>query len=102
VVIREGDAPDRFYIIESGRFLVDQRDPGTGVERRLREMGADEVFGELGLMNQAPRSATVTAASDGRLLALEGEEFLELLNVGQGMSGLLLERYGGAGVAPPA
>jgi len=96
VVIREGDAPDRFYIIESGTFLVDQLDKGTGVTRRLREMGPDEVFGELGLMNQAPRSATVTASSDAKLLALEAEDFLELLNAGQGMSNLLLERYGGA------
>jgi CRP-like cAMP-binding protein len=59
-------------------------------------MGPDEVFGELGLMNQAPRSATVTASSDAKLLALEAEDFLELLRAGQGMSNLLLERYGGA------
>lgn len=93
VVIREGDPADRFYIIESGTFVVDQRDPGTGVDRRLRSMGPDEVFGELGLMRQAPRSATVTAESDGRLLALDGPDFLALLNAGPEVSGRMLERY---------
>lgn len=101
VVIRQGDQADRFYIIETGAFDVDQAD-AAGETRRLRTMGPDEVFGELGLMNQAPRSATVTAATDGVLLALEGNDFLELLNAGPQMSGLLMERYGGAGVAPPA
>ncbi len=93
VVIREGDPADRFYIIASGRFTVDQVDPGTQLPRRLRVMGPDEVFGELGLMREAPRSATVTAETDGQLLALDGPEFLELLNAGPDVSNLMLERY---------
>lgn len=101
VVIREGEPADRFYIIESGRFAVDQKDPGTGLPRRLRVMGPDEVFGELGLMHGAPRSATVTAESDGRLLALDGPDFLELLNAGPEVSGRMLERYR-ASAAPPS
>ena len=56
-------------------------------------MGPDEVFGELGLMHGAPRSATVTAETDGQLLALDGPEFLELLNAGPDVSNLMLERY---------
>jgi MFS family permease len=94
VVIRQGDPADRFFLIESGSFAVDQADPATGEVRRLRIMGPDEVFGELGLMHQAPRSATVTAVDDGRLLVLDGPEFMELLSAGAALSGLLLERYG--------
>ena len=101
VVIREGDPADRFYIVESGRFTVDQVDPGTGLQRRLRIMGPDEVFGELGLMHNAPRSATVAAETDGRLLALDGPDFLELLNVGPELSGRMLDRYR-ASAAPPS
>jgi MFS family permease len=93
VVIREGDPADRFYIIESGRFAVDQLDPLTNDARRLRVMGPDEVFGELGLMHAAPRSATVTAQTDGRLLALDGADFLDLLNAGPEMSSRMLDRY---------
>jgi MFS family permease len=98
VVVREGDPADRFYIIESGRFAVDQLDPGTRLPRRLRVMGPDEVFGELGLMHNAPRSATITAETDGRLLSLEGQEFLELLNAGPEISGRILDRYGASPV----
>ena len=101
VVIREGDPSDRFYIIESGRFSVDQLDAGTRLQRRLRVMGPDEVFGELGLMHNAPRSATVTAETDGRLLALDGPDFLELLNVGPDLTGRMLDRYR-ASAAPPS
>jgi MFS family permease len=101
VVIREGDPADRFYIIESGQFAVDQLDPGTGVARRLRVMGADEIFGELGLMHNAPRSATVSAVTGGRLLALEGPDFLELLNAGPEVSSRMLDRYR-VTAAPPS
>jgi MFS family permease len=100
VVVREGEPADRFYIIESGRFAVDQMDPGTRLQRRLRVMGPDEVFGELGLMHNAPRSATVTAETAGRLLALDGPDFLELLNVGPELSRRMLDRYR-ASPAPP-
>jgi len=100
VVLRQGDAADRFYIIEAGSFAVDQAD-GTGEVGRLRVMGPDEVFGELGLMHRAPRSATITALSDGRLLALDGPHFLELLGAGPAMADVFMERYGGS-VSPPA
>jgi MFS family permease len=100
-VVREGDPADRFYIIESGRFAVDQLDPGTGLQRRLRVMGPDDVFGELGLMHNSPRSATVTAETEGRLLALDGPDFLELLNVGPELTGRMLDRYR-ASSAPPS
>jgi MFS family permease len=93
VVIREGEPADRFYIIEAGLFVVDQHDPETGRPRRLRDMGPDEVFGELGLMDNAPRSATVTARTDGRLLALDGPDFLALLNAGPEISTRMLDRY---------
>lgn len=63
-------------------------------------MGPDEVFGELGLMRNAPRSATVTAASDGKLLALERDDFLALLNVGPEITARMLDRYR-ASAAPP-
>ena len=101
VVIREGDAADRFYIIESGQFVVDQIDPGTGHPRRLRSMGPDEIFGELGLLRGSPRSATVSASTDGRLLVLDGPDFLELLNADPEVSSRMLDRYR-VTAAPPS
>ncbi len=89
IVLREGDPADRFYLIESGAFAVDQAADGGSV--RLRVMGPDQVFGELGLLNKAPRSATITAETDGTLLALEGADFLELVSAGPGLAARLLD-----------
>jgi MFS family permease len=101
VVIRQGDPADRFYVIESGSVVVTQADAG-GTTRELRRMGADEVFGELGLLSGAPRSATVTAATDGLLLALEADAFLDLVGRRAAVRGRLLHRYDQVPAAPLA
>jgi CRP-like cAMP-binding protein len=95
VVIREGDAADRFYIIDHGAFGVTQRQP-DGRELRLRTMGPDEVFGEIGLLTGRPRSATVTAETDGRLLVLGAEDFADLVSSGPGLMNRLLDLHRGA------
>lgn len=58
-------------------------------------MGPGEVFGEIGLLTSAPRTATVIAESDGRLLALDRDGFLGLVNAGPGLTTQLLDRYRG-------
>ena len=95
MVIREGDAADRFYIIESGEFVVSQL-TSSGADREIRRLGPDAVFGELGLLTGAPRSATVTAASDGVILALSGPDFLALVGSATSIRGRLIDLYGPA------
>jgi MFS family permease len=92
-IIRQGDPPDRFYLVQSGTFTVSQAD-AEGVVQRLRALTADDVFGELGLLTGAPRSASVIATSDGVLLALEGPDFLELVGGSGAVQGRLLGLYG--------
>ncbi len=92
IVVRQGEPADRFYLIESGSFVVTQ----VGLDSRpttLRELGPDGVFGELGLLAEAPRSATVSATTDGLLLALDGADFLALVGRGPTLRGRLLTRY---------
>ena len=90
--VRQGDPADRFYIIESGEFVVTQMtDAGTEIE--LRHLGPDDVFGELGLIRGAARTATVTAQSDGVVLALDGAAFLELIGRATSLRGRLLGLY---------
>jgi len=101
VVVRQGEPAERFYLIEGGEFAVDQLDPTTGTQHRLRVMGPDEVFGEIGLLARGPRTATVTAVSTGRLLALEGADFLELVSAGAGLGSRLLDLRRGTLVGGP-
>jgi CRP-like cAMP-binding protein len=61
----------------------------------LRQLGPDQVFGEIGLFNETPRTATVTADSDGLLLALERTDFLELVGVGGPLRSRLQGLYAG-------
>ena len=101
VVIRQGDEPDRFAIIVAGQFDVTRREPGALVDTHLRTMGPDEMFGEIGLLTRVPRTATVTAATDGQLLELRGDDFLELVAAGPGLSSRFLDLHRGGRVARP-
>ena len=85
VVVREGDESDRFYVIESGLVRVTAADGHL-----LREEGPGDYFGEIGLLRDVPRTATITAAEDTVLLALERDEFLGAVT-GQGEARRLAE-----------
>jgi CRP-like cAMP-binding protein len=95
-VIRQGEPADKFYVITKGTFAVTQTDTVTGESRRLRTLGPDQVFGELGLLNEAPRSATITAESDGIVLAMQARDFLALVGAEGPLRGRLQNLYIGA------
>jgi hypothetical protein len=70
IVIREGERGDRFFVIESGRAAV------TSGGETLALVGPGDYFGEVALLYDQPRNATVTATTDLHLLVLERDEFL--------------------------
>lgn len=70
-VIREGDPGDRYYVIESGRMRVTR----LGQELRVLQ-GTGVGFGEIALLRDIPRTATVTAIEPCVVLALERADFL--------------------------
>jgi MFS family permease len=70
VVFSRGDPGVRFYAIESGGVAVELEGGET------RELGAGDFFGEIALLRDVPRTATVRALDDLRLYALERDDFI--------------------------
>ena len=76
LVIREGEPAGPMYVIEAGRLRVFKTIKGR--PRNLAFYRAGDFFGELAILNGAPRAASVEAATDVRLLALEPAAVKEL------------------------
>jgi CRP/FNR family cyclic AMP-dependent transcriptional regulator len=77
-VIAAGDPADALYIVISGRLKVMMSD-NEGREIILAILHQGEVFGEMGLIDQAPRSATVVAMESCELLTITRTDFTKCL-----------------------
>ena len=69
-VVRQGDAGDRYYVVEHGRFSV------LVNAQQARILGPGDSFGEIALLHQERRSATVRALVDGEVCWLDGRTFV--------------------------
>ena len=78
IVIVEGDPTDSLYIVISGRLKVMMSD-AEGKEVILAMLGPGEYFGEMGLIDDSPRSATVMAVEPCELIALAKRDFKRCL-----------------------
>ncbi len=79
-VCRQGEQPDAFYIVARGTFGAYAVSVDGTREKLLRVMRRGEYFGEMGLVMDRPRSATVRAEGDGQVLRLERARFLQLVH----------------------
>jgi CRP/FNR family cyclic AMP-dependent transcriptional regulator len=99
IIIREGEPGVSMYIMVSGeveitKSLTLELDEDTPKERVMIRLKAEDgvYFGEMGLLEDAPRSATVKALSDCQLLELNQKDFQELTQDYAGMGVKLLLR----------
>lgn len=76
-VISQGDRGDWYYVIAEGVASV-RRDSGEGV-REVARLNAGDAFGEEALLSNSPRNSTVIMLTDGELMRLERNEFMELI-----------------------
>jgi CRP/FNR family transcriptional regulator, cyclic AMP receptor protein len=76
VLFREGDPGDSMYIVLDGRVRIGKHIPGAG-EEALAFMGRGDYFGEMALIDNAPRSAEATAHDQGAVVLEIPREVLE-------------------------
>ncbi|MEA2499264.1 MAG: hypothetical protein QOH26_1669, partial [Actinomycetota bacterium] len=76
VIVREGEPADDFFVIESGTFVVTSRGETGTNETVVNELGEGDYFGEIGLLENLPRTATVTARTEGAVYRIAGEDFM--------------------------
>ena len=72
-ILREGELGDALYLVVEGQVRIHRGDQGLAL------LGPRESFGEMALLDPAPRSATVTAETDVTLLKLSEIDFRDLL-----------------------
>jgi rhodanese-related sulfurtransferase len=79
LIIRQGDPGGYYYVIEEGYCDVTREPSGGGREIHLAELGPGDGFGEEALVSGTPRNASVTMRSNGVLMRLDKESFIELI-----------------------
>ena len=93
VICSEGEPGDALYIIESGRVAV-LKEIGGGDTTVLGYRGAGEIVGELSLIAQQPRSASLVADEDTELLCVEAADFPALMDNHPNISSAILRVLG--------
>ena len=91
VLFKEGDSGQELYLVREGAVLVSKKVTGR-VEQVLARIGVGEIFGEMSLFDEAPRSATVQAETDSILLSLDRESLLRLIETRPGAAAIFLYR----------
>jgi CRP-like cAMP-binding protein len=94
-VVIEGEPAENFYVIIDGSFDVSAAGE-LGLEAsRVNEMGPGDYFGEIGLLEKIPRTATVTATEDAMVFEISGGDFLDAIGRTPTISGTLLDGIAG-------
>ena len=73
VIFREGEEAHELFVIKSGQVRIQLGN------RTLAELSANDVFGEMALIDNEPRSATALAVTDVELVAVSEKQFLFLV-----------------------
>lgn len=77
-IVREGEPGEAFYVIIDGRVRI-TKTLELGVEHVLNELGPGHFFGEMALVEEATRVATVTALDDVTVMVIAKRDFQELI-----------------------
>jgi len=91
-LFHKGDAGDALYVIDNGRVRIVSEN-ANGEQLVLNECGPGEVIGDMSLIDQEPRSASVIAITAVELLQLKRDDFLEVLKVQPSLALDIMRRF---------
>ncbi len=89
MIIKQGSVGDCLYVIQEGRVevLIEE----NGIETRVAVLGDKEFFGEMGLFEKEPRSCTVRALGDTKVLTIDKQNFYTTIQKDPSLAFRLLE-----------
>jgi CRP-like cAMP-binding protein len=97
VIARQGAPADKFVIVVEGEVEVSRE--GNGEPERVLSLGPGDFFGEIAILVDTPRTATLTATTDAVLLTMDHDQFRSVAAQSLGVSAdfdrIVRERLGG-------
>jgi MFS family permease len=100
-IVREGEDADALYVLTEGEVEVTARGEGGGPAEKIRVMTAPTYFGEIGVLERIPRTATVTALTPVRLLRIDGDALRDALTASPASSSLMENARGRLALTHP-
>jgi len=96
VIVREGGPGNAAFFIVAGLVAVRRKEPESGIEFQLAELGPGQMFGEMALLTGKPRNATVAAVQPTSCAVLEKADFERVIaehpTIALGVTAMLAER----------
>lgn len=92
-IIREGDKGNTFFFIIEGNCIATQKDKASHVEKKVYEFHQNDYFGELALLRDEPRAASIIAQSDATVASIDRSSFKRLLGPLEDILKRNAERY---------
>jgi CRP-like cAMP-binding protein len=89
-IVRQGETGDCMYVIQKGQAEAVQKKERREV--RLAVLGEGDVFGEMALFERMPRSATVRALGDVRVLTIDKKTFLRRVHEDPSLAFRILQK----------
>jgi len=95
VIMRQGEASENLWVLLSGRVRVLEATSDGQAEMLLGELGKADIFGEVGILRDQPRSATVIAVERTHCVVLRQRDFLAVLQESAELSNAMLRIVAG-------
>jgi CRP-like cAMP-binding protein len=93
VLFREGDPGVEMFVVQRGRVEISAR--VGAVEKVLTTLGQGEFFGEMSILNRAPRSATATCVDDCQLLVVDARTFEAMVRASSEIAVRMIQKLAG-------